>query len=774
MTQTKDTTLRNFGGGWNTSDSETSLDNKYQPVSDNVDRGTDGGFSPRYGTELYYDLERDVKAPVTQAFTINVENTKAGIRVTKTAHGLQTGDHVTISGFAGAFATIPEDQINGTHGIVRISADQFYFYTRKEANATTSGTRTFTYVADNHYIGGEPIFGRLYNDELIIFSNTGEIVSIKDNVITPIWNFGIAYSRNLEPWGPCDRVSAEVIKGKLIVVNGRNNDKPLEYNGTLVNYLVDGATISNAHIPRADQVIAANRYTLLVNTEWGETMVEISAKNTLGTYSREPDPADAVEIDVGMLTQSVKPVLTGAGTIRDKVFLTFYDSSMLGTLGIYSGELHEPDFSDVISLFGSFSHNTIVSFGNDIFCASSTGIMSVSMSQMSGTFIPDPVSEFIRPSYTKHVNRLSQYDLANKCFAVLNGDDRRYMLFMPKYSDVEIRSGSNPIFMTSLLARNNQFMLVAPNHNMDEGDFLQLSSITGLPSFVDPEWFEGNLRVTDIIDDNTLVVQSMEVLPNTISWQGGGENVVIRPVNDETIGYIYEFNSVLKIRRWYRYKGLNWRWGTRAQDNSLYFGRGLKVFRMGTISYPIHADNISDYDYRQWTAGKTYKVGDRVRYSGKEVYRCVIEHVATGSFDDELQDVTRIWERYYGDEIEWALETPWSDFGMRVNLKQIVQISHDTEGSASFSLQIFTDRIYKDPESNQLVPYVSLDFAGNDRDGFGMSNVPFGSGRRTREEWLWSMPARGKLFKLRWSGATRNPLKVAAISMSYLRGSAGA
>ena len=70
-------------------------------------------------------------------------------------------------------------------------------------------------------------------------------------------------------------MSAEIVRGRLIACNGAENDKPLAIEDTTVNYLVDASTLANGAIPRADFVIAASQYVILVNTEYGATKLEI-------------------------------------------------------------------------------------------------------------------------------------------------------------------------------------------------------------------------------------------------------------------------------------------------------------------------------------------------------------------------------------------------------------------------------------------------------------------------------------------------------------------
>lgn len=50
-------TVKDFSGGWNTSESELNIDSKYSIIEDNMYYGTDGTLKARQGTELFGELE---------------------------------------------------------------------------------------------------------------------------------------------------------------------------------------------------------------------------------------------------------------------------------------------------------------------------------------------------------------------------------------------------------------------------------------------------------------------------------------------------------------------------------------------------------------------------------------------------------------------------------------------------------------------------------------------------------------------------------------------
>jgi hypothetical protein len=112
----------------------------------------------------------------------------------------------------------------------------------------------------------------------------------------------------------------------------------------------------------------------------GPTKVAISARDTYNVFVDDPVPSDSKTIDLGMLTSSVETTILGANVIRSRVFIAFADRSLLGTLGVYdSVGVHQPDFKDNVSLVGTYAHHSIMSLGNDIFCASINGISSLAI-----------------------------------------------------------------------------------------------------------------------------------------------------------------------------------------------------------------------------------------------------------------------------------------------------------------------------------------------------------------------------------------------------------
>lgn len=774
MTQLAETTLRDFGGGWNVSDSDKSLTPRYQPVSDNVVRGTDGHFRVRYGYKLFADFRNGDETVVTALVaTITTTSATSVVRINKTAHGYTSGDHITITSFSANINDITVEMMERTHGIYVVDADNFEIYVRGAAGSSGSGSRTLSYVHDTHALSGRTIFGRYYGLYGFVFTENGEIGIFGINgTVSRVWSYKHARDLTVEPWSYCQHVSAEIVRGKMIAVNGALNDKPLVIDGAVVNYLVDASSLSNAAIPRADFVIAAATYVILVNTEYGTTKLEISAKNTTATFSREASPSDAVEYDVGMLTQTVDNDILGASVIRDRVFIGFTDRSMLGTLGIYTevggSQVHEPDFKDNIAQFGTFSHRTIISLGNDLFCAGMNGINSLEVSRQSGEFTPQTVSDLLHPVMLRHFNRLSEDDRRYKTFATYDVTSKSYMLFAPKYSDVTAALEEDPVYVTTTLQTSNLIYLRHRNHCLDAGDWIDISGVTDYLTFILGSQINGRRRIRHVIDGDTLVVEVDAYAPG-INQSFGGSSVTVKPVNDETIAYVYEYNLRLKIRRWTRFRNLDFDWGMVSQFNKMFFGKNGRVYQFGDTNSPLSADKIGDYTYFEWKNSTAYEVGDRLPDSNGLVYEVQVAHTspAMGTFAAARIANPTYWAEFLGEPISWELETGWSDFKERKFNKEIEIIGFDTKGTASFTFAVFVNNAKYDFATYELIPVRETEFVAQNTPGFGGGDQPFGGGRNTAQEWLHSMPVTGKLLLLRFSGSSIHPLQVNAATLYY-------
>ena len=772
--------IRDFSGGWNVADTDLNLISKFQVVSDNINRGSDGSFTPRWGTGLFADAGLGtVTDHGLNAFTnIGTTNTEAVINISWTSHPFSNGEHITLSGVTDV-GGIPAADINRTHGILVVDANNFSIAARHAATSTTTQAATLiNAVQDDHICGGNVIHMRYFNRKIIAFTDIGELFTVDAEAnITRIWDYSKAetLSTGLLPTRECDLISSTTWKSNAHSVNGYNKDKPLTIDEDFaVEYLVDAATSSNAAVPRADYIISLQGYVGMARTEYGNTMVELSAYKTNGTFTRDgTDPSDSIEVDLGGLTSTVDPVILGINKLRNKMFVSFYDQSMLGSLGIYDSAEHDPDFTDTIAEHGTVSHRTMVALGNDILMADYAGVVSVGLSTQSGTFIPTRLSAFIAPEISAHLSSLKEETLQKKCFAVFNKNDRQYMLFIPKCDEVAQSLVEDPIYFTPDLGVVNRVHVRAKNHRLFSGSYITVAGCAIIGSAA-ADQFNGIRKVIAVIDKDNFIMEVSSVPTQQAILEGGGASITITPINDETICYAFEFNRELGIRRWTRHRGMDFRCACVSQRGTLFLAKGNKIFYYGSQSTPLYADNVNNYDDASWSTSTAYVVDHKVLDTANNVvYICTIAHTSasSGTFSDDRVANSDNWVVYDGEAIVWALETPWSDMNKRGTVKNIKAVKHDANGSDRFTFSMFTSKIYHDLSTYNLAPKRSMDFVGSEAAGFGVGNPSgFGSGRRTREEVRWPMPCRGQLFKLRYDGATKEPVRIISTTMYYQDG----
>lgn len=780
--------IRDWTGGLNAADDDHNLASKFQTLSDNVNVGSDNVMSVRYGSKLGVDCKDGVETNVGNVnVTLATTNAEPYITVTHTAHGFSSGDHIEISG-AADINGIPADDINGKHGIVVTAADTYRIACRTAATATGSGVaQTWGIIHDTHTLTGDLIGNFPFKDTLYLVDTLGEVAKFENDTLTVIWNPDICNTQNgvtVFPWRRCSFVNADIFKHRILVFNGRGNDKPLEiYKGNPdeCRFYIDPATSSNSFIPRGDYVRTMGGYTVVGSTDRtssgvdvGETYLEIGAKNALGLFADAGGAGnDGVNVDLSGITNAADPRITGLGVLRDNLWVSFADQSMLGILGVYSGSAHEPEFEDTISEHGSVSHRSIVSLGNELLACDHAGVPSATVSNLSGAIIPERMSDFIDPMIQKNLKRLTPTTKKEKIFAVFSPRERQYMLFVPKYEDNDVRSlNDDPFYLPSVYGASGRAILTVEDHGFEAGDILTITGATDIGT-VTAANINGDRKIISVIDQDTLCIQLGTTYTDT-QGSGGGSAVTAQPINDETLIYVYTRNQKLRINRWTRWRGLQASCAARTSTGEIYFGWKGKVYILGSNQIRLHADYVGDYDYRVWNNSFAYVAGDRVLDSSNgKVYKCLVDHTssATGTFADYRTANEDHWEEYFGEPITFATETPWSDLGEREVLKHMKYVGFDTKGKGTFTFSMFVDNVYRDPSDESLAPARSMQFVGDAIGGFGRGAQPFGGGRRTREQWLYVMPQRGMLFKLRFEGSTTEPLSIVAVRLSFLRGS---
>lgn len=826
-------TVRDFSGGWNVSDNDHNLASKYQSVSDNVVVAADGALTVRQGYRYFSTVRSGVSTSFTNK-SVTWGNSGAFTTIAWTAHPFKSGNHITLtSNSAGTF--LPMNIPYGitvidanTIGIV-LRAGAVVSNTAATISGSYDTHALAGKIIDCTYFQGYWIIFDDCGEVAAIDPVTGNALQI--------WNTSISYGGPSNPTGwcrdvkeaPLPYVSFDTFKQTLLAVNGRTRDKPIEISfsrtvskgnwspgiayvlqdtvldpttgltwrcckahtssnlqndiaagnwvSNITLFLADPASSSNAAVPRGEFIQSIDAYTLIYGTDSGTksipTTLDISMLGTSSVFQANSSPGDAIQVELGRISNTMDPRITGVGNIRDYIFVAFYDTGMLGQVGIYDSTGHKPSFKDQIPQHGAINHRVIQTVGNDLFMCDFAGVPAFSQSMQTGVIVPDRISELIDPELNKHLSRLSPTTLRYYCWSLFNVRDRQYMLWLPKHDSNSVFTGAAiPFYTPDEFAALGQIIVNAPNHTVSAGDYVDVTNAVDIPG-CPATLINGRRQIVAIIDSNYFVM-SVGGIPTQNNQQGGGSTVSFAPVSDETICYTFCYNPQLRIRRWTRLRGWKFDAGTISVEGKVMLcdGTSGKLYFLGTVDKPVYADAYGDWD-ATYSAGTLYSVGTRVKdTTDGSIWSCLVSYTSSSnSFSTERTNYPNNWTTYVGNPINFAAETPWSDFGDRTAIKVNSQVQLDTEGSARFKFSVFTDNIYQDKRTYTLAPSASASFLASGAGGFGAREGTFGGGPRTREQLNYHFPFRCKIAKMRFEGSVTDPLKIISVNMTYMKGS---
>lgn len=246
------------------------------------------------------------------------------------------------------------------------------------------------------------------------------------------------------------------------------------------------------------------------------------------------------------------------------------------------------------------------------------------------------------------------------------------------------------------------------------------------------------------------------------------ENRFMTFVYDATGPVVWTMTSAdkeqIKSPAWNTYTDMNWTSGCTSERGRVFLANGVKLFQYGNGVYEgedFSADLVDDHD-AEWATATNYTAGDKV-WQDDAAYVAETTHVSD-AFAADLS--AGKWARYYGEEIDFDWEFPWSAINARALKKFLKMVQADTKGAAAFDLDIFFDNYYKDEDDN-YDPALTMGFVAGDSPGYGGGDQPYGGGRRLRDERPWQMPGEFKIMKLRISGSSREALKIISLTIMY-------
>lgn len=312
---------------------------------------------------------------------------------------------------------------------------------------------------------GEIVNIEYYNAAIIAVTSDGKIFKVLANGDAEvIWDADIAAAKDppVTEWSTgLTFVSFTQFGGKLVVCNGV--DKPLIIDDLFdVNYLIDLGTNSNVNVPRAKFCTTHNNYLVLAGTPAipedppdpaiaaDFTTLFIGSKGTAGTFEGDPGiDNDGVNFVTNTYIQRGSPDITGLGSFRDRLIVSFSESLLSIQLGVYNEDGdHTPTVEDVIENHGAISHRTIVALGDDILFMDSAGVASVQRALITATLSPVRESTLVGRDMQAALARFTPAQLDQFVFAVHDRIQQHIFFFIPKSTDVaEDSSVDNDVYV---------------------------------------------------------------------------------------------------------------------------------------------------------------------------------------------------------------------------------------------------------------------------------------------------------------------------------------
>lgn len=753
-------TIREFGGGWNEIDAPVGLSTKYASVLKNWYRKADGSQSIRYGTKvfcfigltqsLHYPLgTRRVTVAGTEAVGDAVVNGKSfgfKFQAAHTSPSIEVTIEVAVVTVGGTFtaavytdvAGSPSAIIGTASPAVVISTPNIYKFVPVPGTNLTNGTSYWVVFTETTTTGNFTVN--------VVANQGGSIASGKRDVITTIADNQLTASADLQ-----------------CLVN--QLDYPTDRNIKNIHYL-DGNIITVAKV--------------------GDV------------YSVDSDGVDSVIFDDGIAAS-----LAGAPSDWSSGFDHCSFAEIKGSLTIHNGmdkplEVYDNSGTPAVRYLqdlatGSNVNTPIGKYAatvSDYLCvagiADEAATVYIGAKGTVGTFQGDPIPNdavsldlgAYAPEDSKEIRGLSSF----RNYLFVHFLSATLQVILGEYDD----TGTHIPRVNDTLQK---FGLLSYRANIPVVNDLIFPDITGVNTIkrnvlsgeVEPD------RLSELIApayQNTVAALTQEQMDRLIFGvhdRLAGHYMLCVPTDTTEIDsrcrtFVFTFNERMKVKAWSEFNGWGWQAACSSALGRVFFAQFTGIYQYGNeaFSEEYSGDFIDYWDY-EWANNTPFIVDDRViDPDDNSVWVCLIPHTSAvaGTFAADRTARPTLWEEYEGENINFDWELPWTDAGTRSRVKRLAFLHFDTQGNSQFDVDVFVDNIYKD-ENDNYDPALTLNYTGGESFGYGGGDQPYGGGRNTRDERLWSHPVKFRLAKIRFHGATKLPLRVISITELYALGRYG-
>lgn len=386
--------------GLNTMDSEVTLDQGYARSAENciIDEG--GRLGSRKGWQY---VAQDVKS-VTSLTSSGTTAT-----ATATAHGLETGETVTISGAS-------PSEYNGDYVVTVTSANTFTYTFAGSATSPATGTIISTYHANltgmhRHVdIDGTEYFGAWSANGEFFIKNGGNLQSVTYNGSQTITDGN---------WQ-----AASLNDAAVLVQRGYD---PIYFNPT-TGTLDDVLALSKGTPPEANTILSAYGRVWMADTPTNKTTVYWS--DLLDATEWRPTVGTVGSLDISGILVEGNDEIVGLGAHNGRLVIFCKNNIILMDDQSAGKQYLDPaDMSliEVIHNVGCISRDSIVNTGTDIVFLSEAGVRSLGRTIQEKSQPVRDISRNIRDTLVAEVSR----EDADLIQAVYSDHYAMYLLLLP-------------------------------------------------------------------------------------------------------------------------------------------------------------------------------------------------------------------------------------------------------------------------------------------------------------------------------------------------------
>lgn len=709
-------TMRQFHGLWNPSDTELNLRSDYSKWMTNIELGSDGSPTVRYGYRRSFGHYQSAREPA-----VLVIKPTSNYLTVQSDRWVAKGTRIRVSNVPeGDYKGISSADINTILTVTDVGDGEFSLLLDDWTDSTAGNINLNIYIQET--VSDKPyVKGLQYNDSYLAFTNDGWLLEFFDGGVHALWSPNIGHYQGLiddtatitihagEQWASItftdneDLDPEEPIRLFVDAPIGDYTAAELNRYFNIVSQSYDGVTYR--HFIRLPRIATT-------------TVTDVPID---GQYNISEDWAAVDHISYAQFGQRI----TFTNGVDKPIVLDWTNDSAATYLvdPATGSNLNTPVAKYVVA--GS-------SFMIHIGLVNNPGFISISATNTDNTYLGDPGSD----------NDAVEINVAKTAvdpYAQPTGGIFHNGLLFIFFEDATViyRLGvyDADVHKPELVQVIQSFGCISHDALASIGQNLLTVDTSGVVSI--QETLVGDtfkpVRLSELISNE--LVRAITAIDSSM-WpdihfaydKRLGRYLLFVPdyTGNVYTTFVYQRLEERKIAGWYKYTNLNFRTAFRDRYNRIFGAIGNVFYQIGNDHDPIYTDDGSPISF-VW---ELPWIDFKARTNLKHARYLTIESQGTARFLLEL------FVDYIYEDIQTMLE----------------------EGGTY------------DEFTTPLLPESTVEYMGGDIVGYGGGTEPYGTGRRTNDPRPYTWTARFKVAKLRFSGSTSERLSFVSISIAYQLG----